>query len=169
MCSVLCALGLTGPTLAFAAGPAAINLGTAANVRILSESGVSDADPSISSIVGNVGVSPAAGSSITGVSCTNVTGSIYDVNDTYTGGYDSDIACLLGPGADQPTIDNAVGNMGTAYTNASAQATPAGVGANLDVGSGTLNGQTFVPGTYTWGSNVTITGNITLTGSASDV
>lgn len=168
--SVLFALGLAFPLAVFAAGPPAVNLGTAGNFRILAKTGVSDGNPSISSIVGNVGVSPAAGSSITGISCTNVTGNIYDVDGTYTGGYNSNIACLLaGPGANKTTVDNAVSDMGTAYTNASAPATPAGVGPALNVGGGTLNGQTFVPGTYTWGTNVTITGNITLSGSASDV
>ena len=158
------------PIAALAAGPAVINLGTAGNFSILAKTGVSDANPIISSVVGNVGVSPAAGSSITGLSCTEVTGNIYDVDGTYTGGHNSNIACLqAGPGANKTTVDNAVLDMGTAYTAASAPATPAGVGANLNVGSGTLSGQNFAPGTYTWGSDVTITGDITLTGSASDV
>ena len=171
--SVLFALGLAFPLAVFAAGPAAPGLGTAANFRILAKTAVTDANPTISSIVGNVGVSPAAGSSITGLSCTDVSGggSIYDVDGTYTGGFDTNIACLLaGPGANKTTVDNAVLDMGTAYTAASDPATPAGVGAsNLNVGAGTLNGQNFVPGVYTWGTNVSITGDITLTGSASDV
>jgi hypothetical protein len=168
--AIFVALGLTGPMSAFAAGPPAVSLGGAGNFRILGETGVSDANPTISSIVGNIGVSPAAGSSMTGISCTNVTGNIYDVDGTYTGGYNSNVACLLaGPGANKTIVDTAVGDMGTAYTNASAPATPAGVGANLNVGSGTLNGQNFAPGTWTWGTNVTITGDITLTGTASDI
>ncbi len=168
--AVFSLLGFALPTSALAAGPAAINLGTAGNFRILAKTLVSDANPVVSSIGGNVGVSPAAGSSITGLSCTEVTGNIYDVDGTYTGGHDSNVACLLpGPGANKTLVDNAVLDMGTAYTNASAPATPAGVGANLDVGSGTLSGQDFAPGTYTWGTAVTITGDITLTGSASDV
>ena len=169
--AVFSLLGFTMPALALAAGPALVNLGTAGNFRILAQTAVTDANPSISSIVGNVGVSPAAGSTITGLSCSGVTGNIYDVDGTYTGGYNSNIACLLpGPGANKTTVDNAVGDMGTAYTNASAPATPAGVGvSNLNVGGGTLSGQNFVPGVYTWGSNVSITGDITITGSASDV
>ncbi len=158
------------PTAALAAGPALVNLNTAGNFRILAKTAVTDGDPSVSSIVGNVGVSPAAGSSIAGLSCTAVTGNIYDVDGTYTGGFNSNVTCLLaGPGANKTTVDNAVGDMGTAYTNASAPATPAGVGAALNVGSGTLTGLNFVPGVYTWGTNVTITGDITITGAASDV
>ncbi len=56
-----------------------------------------------------------------------------------------------------------------AYTEAAGR--PAGTGANLDFGNGTLNGDNLVPGTYTWSSfpNVDIKGNITLTGTATDV
>jgi hypothetical protein len=60
--------------------------------------------------------------------------------------------------------------MGTAYTAASDPATPAGVGANLDFLGGILPlGTNFAPGVYTWGTNVNINGDITLTGTASDV
>jgi hypothetical protein len=153
--------------------PGAINLGTAANFAILAKTGVADSNPSISAITGNVGVSPAAGSTITGLSCTEVSQKIYDVDGTYTGGHNSNVTCLMpGPGnsgANKTLVDNAVLDMGTAYTAASAPATTAGVGANLNVGAGTLNGQTFVPGVYTWGTNTTITGDITLAGSASSV
>jgi len=169
--SVLCfAFSLALPTAVFAAGPAAVNLGTAGNFRILAQTAVTDGNPSITSVVGNVGVSPAAGSTITGLSCTNIAGNVYDVDGTYTGGFDSNVVCFLpGPGANKTIVDNAVLDMGTAYTNASAPATPAGVGPNLNIGGGTVSGENLVPGTYTWGSNVTITGDITLTGSASDV
>jgi len=164
------AFSLIGPNTIFAAGPAAVNLGTAGNFRILAETLISDANPVISSVTGNVGVSAAAGSSITGLSCTEITGNIYDVDGTYTGGHNSNVTCLLaGPGANKTIVDNAVLDMGTAYTAASAPATPAGVGPALNMGGGTLSGQTFAPGAYTWGTPVTITGDIYLTGSASDV
>ena len=57
----------------------------------------------------------------------------------------------------------------TAYVAASAPATPAGVGPFLELGAGTVTAQTLVPGVYTWAGNVTITGEITLDGSATDV
>ena len=85
-----------------------------------------------------------------------------------TGGHNSNITCLLaGPGANKTLVDNAVLDMGTAYVDGNTRT--AATGAELNVGGGTLNGQNFVPGLYTWTSNVTITGDITLTGSASDI
>jgi hypothetical protein len=64
-------------------------------------------------------------------------------------------------------LTTAVSNMETAYTAAAGR--PAGVGPNLNLGAGTVAGQTLVPGTYTWGSNVTITTDLTLNGGPNDV
>jgi len=63
----------------------------------------------------------------------------------------------------------AISSMVAAYTEAAGR--PAGTGANVDLGSGTLNGDNLAPGTYTWTSlsNVDIKGNITLTGTATDI
>ena len=163
--------GLIGPTKVSADGPATIDLLSIItnNFVILAETAITDANPTLTSIVGNVGLSSAAGSNITGLSCTEITGNIYDVNGTYTGGHNSNISCLLaGPGANKTLVDNAVLNMGTAYVDGNTR-TPGTGATNLNVGGGTLSGLNFVPGTYTWTSNVTITGNITLTGTASDI
>jgi hypothetical protein len=170
-------LGLIGPSIGFAAGPAPINLFsiTTNNFGILAKTTITDANPTLSAVTGNVGLSPAAGSFITGLSCTEVlpigTSKIYEVDDTYTGGHDSNTVCKMAnpPLANKTLVDNAVLDMGTAYTNASDPATPAGVGPNLNIGGGTVSTQTLAPGTYTWGSNVTITGDLTLSGGANDV
>ncbi len=157
-------LGLSGSITTFAAGPAIINLGTAANFAILAKSGITDVPSSI--ITGNIGASPIGGTAIA-PSCSEVSGTVYDNNAGYTGGFDSDTTCLI---TNAGLLTTAVNDMQAAYTQASAPATPAGVGAsNLNVGAGTLNGQNFVPGTYTWGTNVTIAGDITLTGGAADI
>ena len=169
--SVCFTFGLAGPTKALAAGPATIDLLsiTTNNFVVLAETAVTDANPTLTAIVGNVGVSSAAGSNITGLSCSEITGNIYDVDGTYTGGHNSNISCLLaGPGAHKTLVDNAVLDMGTAYVDGTTR-TPGTGATNLNVGGGTLNGQNFAPGTYTWNSNVNITGDITLTGTASDI
>jgi len=57
--------------------------------------------------------------------------------------------------------------MGLAYTDAAGR--PAGVGPNLNLGGGTVTGQTLAPGTYTWSTNVTIPTDLTLSGGANDV
>lgn len=175
--SIVFTLGIIGPFTALAAGPAPIDLLsiTTNNFGILAKTTITDANPTLSAVTGNIGLSPAAGSFITGISCTEVlpigTGKIYEIDDTYTGGHDSNTTCKMAnpPLANKTLVDNAVLDMATAYTNASDPATPAGVGANLNIGSGTVSTQTLAPGTYTWGSNVTITGDLTLSGSANDV
>ena len=163
----LLAPGFTASTPARAAGPATVNLGTAANFSILAKTKVTDV-PS-SSVVGNVGLSPAAGSNIASLSCSEVTGKIYDVNGAYTGGSDANTSCLMaGPGANKDLVDIAVGDMDTAFTQAYGATLPS---VATEVGAGTIGLATpaFTPGIYKWSTDVDITGNITLSGSASDV
>lgn len=61
-----------------AAGPTTVNLGTADPFAILSGTGITNVPTS--TITGNVGVSPATGASITGLTCAEVTGTIYTVD-----------------------------------------------------------------------------------------
>ena len=55
-----------------------VNLGTAGNFVILSQSGITNIPTS--ALTGDVGTSPITGASITGLSCTEVTGTIYTVD-----------------------------------------------------------------------------------------
>lgn len=139
-----------------AAGPATVNLLTASNFTILSKAAITNVPTS--SITGNVGASPISGSFI-GITCTEITGTIYSTDAA------GPMPCrITGPSL----LTTAVSNMEAAYTDAETRAP--GVGAsNLNVGAGTLNGENFVPGTYTWTSPVSIAGGITLTGGATDV
>ncbi|NOT19686.1 MAG: DUF3494 domain-containing protein [Sideroxydans sp.] len=152
-----------------ASGPPAINLLsiTTNNFVVLATTGISDANPVLGLITGNIGLSPAPGSAIT-VACSEMQGTsnIHASDATY--------AVVGFAGCAVPTsglVAQAILDLGTAYTAASDPATPAGVGAaNLNVLAGVLPaGTNFTPGTYTWGSNVNINGDITLTGGASDV
>ena len=153
--------GLSSPSFALAAGPAAVNLGSASNFVILTKTGVTNVPTS--SITGNIGTSldeADTNTSLAGLTCGEVTGIIYSFNST------GPLPCVT---IDATLVGTAVADMETAYTNASAPATPAGVGAtNLNVGAGTLTGLDFVPGTYTWNTPVNVTGDITLTGSETD-
>jgi uncharacterized protein YjdB len=136
-------------------GPPAVGLGLAGNFAGLSKAGITDV-PS-SAITGNIGASPISGAAI-GVTCAEVTGTIYAVDAA------GPAPCAV---IDPVMLTTAVSNMETAYTNAAGR--PAGVGPNLNLGAGTVAGQTLVPGTYTWGSNVTITTDLTLNGGPNDV
>ena len=144
-------------------GPEAVDLGTAESEGfvILSEAGITDIPASV--ITGNIGTWPIDGATI-GVTCAEVSGTIYDRDAAYTGGGGGVTTCRL---TDDTLLNTAVIDMRAAYT-AAANATP-GVGPFLNLGGGTVAGQTLVPGVYTWGSNVTITTNLILSGGANDV
>ncbi len=156
------------------AGPPAVNLLSIAtnNFVILSASpttGITDTGSNSSAITGNIGLSPATAAAI-GVFCSEMTGNIYGADAAYVGGTGG-TTCFKGLAADNTTVANAVLDLGTAYTAASAPATPAATdAAHLNLLAGTIPaGTVFAPGTYTWGSTVNITGDITLAGGASDV
>ncbi len=160
--------GLTGPIAAFAAGPATVNLLSAGNYVILAKTAITTTPGVVdTSITGDIGVSPAAAASMTGFAQVLDVSNAFSTSALVTGKiYASDYAVPT-----PATLTTAVLDMQNAYTDAATRIP--GVGAtNLNVGAGTLNGQNFAPGTYTWNgptSNVTITGDITLTGSASDI
>jgi len=150
------------------AGPAAVNLGTAGTFAILTESGIStDSTIPLSAIVGNIGVSPIGYAAITGfnlspvapiaatTSATSplVTGTVYAAN--YTGN-----------GGSTPTmLTAAIGDKNTAYLDAAGRTA---IVANTNLYAGSIGGQNFVPGLYTWTTPVLIGSSITLTGGAND-
>lgn len=136
-------------------GPPAVVLGTAANFVLLTQTGITDVPTSV--ITGNVGTSPSGGAAI-GVSCAEVTGTIFSTDAA------GPLPCRV---TDAATLATAVTDMQAAYTDAAGRAP--GVGAFLNVGAGTLTNQTLVPGTYTWTSNVSIPTNLTFSGGANDV
>jgi hypothetical protein len=154
----------SGPVGAVCAGASCVSLGTAGNYAILAKTGVSTVPASM--INGNVGLSPAARTFLTGWSLiSEPTDTFFTSAQVAAGGklYASDNV----GGTTSVDLTTAVGDMQTAYTDAAGK--PAGVGPNLNLGAGTVAGQTLAPGTYTWGSNVNITTDLTLNGSATDV
>lgn len=156
-------LGLTGPiaTKAFVS-PATVNLGSAANFAILSESGITNVHTS--TINGNIGSSPIAASAMDNVFCSEINGTIYGVDATYTGS--GITTCFAGnpPLSNKTLVDLAVFDMEAAYTNAAGR-----IPDETGRAGGIIGGETFLPGIYRWNSNVTIATNITLSGGADDV
>ncbi len=143
---------------AVAAGPAVVLLGTAGNFAILGKTAVSTVPGSI--ITGNVGVSPAATSFLTGFSLTMV-GTLSATSPQVTGS-------LYGADMSPPTSSNlttAVSNMEAAYTDAAGRPTP----DYLNLGSGNIGGLTLAPGLYKWGSSVTVPADVTISGGPNDV
>jgi hypothetical protein len=136
---------------------AAVNLGTAVNYVILAKSAINNS--STSAITGDLGLSPAATSYITGLALTNATG--YATSAQVTGKiYAADMV--------SPTpinLTTAVNDMITAYNDAAGRPSP----DFSELGTGNIGGKTLAPGLYKWTNSVTMPSNVTISGGANDV
>ena len=136
---------------------ATVPLGSAINYVIIAKTAINNS--STSAITGDLAISPAATSYITGLALTNATG--YATSSQVTGKvYAADMAA--------PTPSNlttAVNNMVTAYNNAAGRTLPDFV----EFGTGNIGGKTLTHGLYKWSSTVTVPSNITISGGPNDV
>ena len=140
------------------ASPAVVKLGLAGSFAILSKSGISTVPPSV--ITGDIGVSPAAATYMTGFSLTANATNVFSTSTQVIGrAYAANYA--------SPTPSNlttAIGDMQTAFTDA------AGRAPNVtELGAGNIGGMTLPRGVYKWGTGLLIPTNVTLIGSATDV
>ncbi len=138
-------------------GPSPVFLGAAGRYVILAKAAISNVPTS--KVKGDVGLSPAAASYITGFAMTKagtkwtspqVVGSIFAADN------------------DPPTPANlttAVGAMETAYTDAAGRPTP----GSIDLGGGAIGGLILAPGLYKWNSAVIVPTDVTIAGAANDV
>ena len=142
-----------------ALGPEPVILGTAGAFVLLAKTGVSTTGTT--AVVGNIGLSPAARTYITGfaeaLDSTNqfatsarVTGKIYASN-------------MAVPTPAKMTT--AISDMETAYTAAAGRSNP----DFTELYSGNISGRTLVPGLYKWGTDVIIPTDVTLAGGPNDV
>ena len=134
-----------------------VNLRTASNFVVLAKVGISG--PS-ATVKGNLGVSPASGTSITGFSLsldastqfftsTQVTGRVYAADN----------------GAPTPAVlQTAVGDMEIAYAEASLRSPDF-----IDWNNGSIDGMTLASGVYRWNRGLGIQQKVNLSGSATDV
>ena len=136
---------------------AVVNIGSAGNYVILAKTTITNNATSI--ITGDLGLSPAATSYVTGFSLTNATG--YAVSAQLTGKiYAADMAA--------PTpinLTTAVNNMITGYNDAAGRPSP----DFTELATGNIGGKTLTPGLYKWSGNVTAPSDVTLSGGADDV
>ena len=143
-----------------AVGPTAVNLGTAGDFAILTKSGISTTG--VTSITGDIGVSPAAATAMTGF------GLIMDTN-----GQSSHTPIVIGKAyasdyaAPTPAkMTTAVSDMETAFTTANGLTTPAPI---VDLYAGDISGRILPPGLYKWSTGVLVTSaGVTLTGGPND-
>lgn len=135
-----------------------VNLGTSGSFAILSKSGISTVPTS--AITGDIGVSPAAATSITAFDLKADASNVFSISPQVTGKvYASDYK--------PPTPANltiAVSDMATAFTDAAGRAPDV-----TELGAGNIGGQTLAPGVYKWGTGLLIPTDVTLNGSATDV
>ncbi|KAJ7858001.1 antifreeze protein [Mycena leptocephala] len=143
---------------AFAAGPAPVLLGTAGNFAILAKTGVSSVPNS--AVSGNVGVSPATITSVTGFSL------VQDVSTQFWTSTQVD-GRVMGSTDGLPTpglLTIAVLDMQTAFTDAMNRPGPNFVELN----AGLIGGSILTPGLYKWTTAVTISTDITIAGGPAD-
>ncbi len=142
-----------------AKGPSPVPLGTAGEYVILAKSAISTTGTT--AIVGDLGLSPAAQSFMTGFSETLDSTNVFANSILVTGKmFAADMAV--------PTpskLTTAISDMEIAFTDAAGRVTP-----DFDeLGAGDISGKTLVPGLYNWGTGLAVTSDITLAGGANDV
>lgn len=135
-----------------------VKLGAASDFVVLAKSGISTVPTS--AITGDLGVSPAAATFITGFSLTADSTNVFSTSPQVTGKvYAADYA--------PPTPSNlttAVGDMELAFTDAAGRAPDV-----TELGAGDVGGMTLAPGVYKWGTGLLIPTDVTLTGDGTDV
>lgn len=134
-----------------------VDLGLADNYVLLAKSAINNTPNS--EITGDLGISPAAASSITG----------FSLNDESSHATSSQVTGrIYAADMDDPTPANlttAVENMESAYDNAAGRSAPDFV----ELYEGDISGRTLSPGLYSWSNTVLVSSNVTLSGSADDV
>jgi len=138
--------------------PLAVDLGTAANYVILTETGITTG--ATTAITGNLGVSPAAAASITGFALTLDSSNMFSTSAMVTGK-------VFGADYASPTpaaLTLAITDLQQASVDAA--------GRSPDVtglGAGNIGGLTLPRGVYAWSTGLLVPDDVTLVGSASDV
>jgi hypothetical protein len=142
-------------------GPEPVNLRTARDFVILTKTGISKTGSADTLIKGDIGVSPAPRTYITGFSDTLHANTTY-ATSIYVEGkiYSADMT--------PPTpakMTAAISDMETAYTDAAGRKIP----DFTELHAGKIGGKTLSPGLYKWGTNVWIDSDVTLVGGKNDV
>jgi hypothetical protein len=135
-----------------------VDLRTAGAFEVLAKTGITNVPTSV--ITGQMGVSPAAASTITGWALTLDGGGQFSTSAQVSGHILAADYAVPTPA----TMTQAILDMQAAYTDASSR--PPDV---TNLGGGSLGGNTLTPGVYKWTSALGINTSITLAGDASSV
>jgi len=135
-----------------------VDLGSAADYVILAKAGISTVPTSV--VTGNIGVSPAAATSITGFSLIADATKAFSTSKQITG--NAYAANYASPTPSKMTT--AIGDMEHAFTDAAGRAP--GV---TELGAGNIGAKTLKAGVYGWGTGLLIPSNLTLSGDKNAV
>lgn len=138
--------------------PAPVDLGAAGNLAILAKSGISTVP--MSAITGDIGVSPAAASYITGFSLIADSTNVFARSTQVTGKVFASNYAVPTPA----NLTTAIGDMQIAFTDAASRAPKA-----TELGAGNIGGMTITTGVYKWGTGLLVPTDVTLNGSPTDV
>lgn len=157
--------GTTGGTTGGSGGSAdagsagsPVSLGAAEDFAILAKSGISTVPPS--AITGDVGVSPAAASYLTGFDLMLDVTTQFATSPQVTGQ-------IFAADYDAPTpadMTAAVSDMELAFTDAAGRAADV-----TELGAGDIGGMTLTPGVYAWGTGLMIPADVTLNGGSTGI
>ena len=138
-------------------GPAPVALGMAGDYVILAKSAISSAGGS--TVTGNLGVSPAAGGQLSGLS--TVAAPIQFSSSPQVSGH---IFAVDHAVQTPEKLSAANADLHSAYADAAARKPDF-----TELGAGIIGGMTLAPGTYKWNTAVLIPTSVTLNGGAHDV
>src|ERR1700750_3055276 len=138
---------------------AARSSGAAGSYVVLAKTGISNVTGS--TVTGDIGLSPAAASFITGFSLIADSTNVFSRSSSVVGKVFAANYAVPSP----TNLTAAIGSMESAYSDAAGRSNP----DHLELGSGNIGGHTTAPGLYKWTSSVTIPSNVTIAGGASDV
>jgi hypothetical protein len=145
---------------AIAAGPTTVNLGTAGDFVVLAKTGISTTG--VTSITGDIGVSPIDATGITGFGLTMYSSGTYSTSTLVTGN-------IFAADYTSPTptkMTTAISDMQTAYTDAAGRSLP----DYTELYAGDVTGKSLTPGLYKWGTGVLVSAaGVTISGSATDI
>jgi hypothetical protein len=135
-----------------------VDLGAASDFAILAKTGISTVPAS--AITGDIGVSPAAASYITGFSLSADATNVFATSSQVVGE-------VFAADYEPPTPSNmttAIGDMESAFLDAASRAADV-----TELGEGDIGGMTLEAGTYKWGTGLLVPTDATLAGDANGV